>query len=97
MENRTIAVQALVCHHVILKRKVPLDHFREGLESLGVLELIMRKPDLMKTYFVTSCNVTITTLQLIANMTGIHSEFDNAEEERARKFFMEALHCLEKG
>lgn len=97
MENRTIAVQALVCHHVILKRKVPLDHFREGLESLGVLELIMRKPDLMKTYFVTSQNVTVTRLQLTANMTGIHSELEDAEEERARKFFLEALYCLEKG
>lgn len=97
IENRAIAVQALVCHHVILKRKVPLDHFREGLESLGVLELLIRKPDLMKTYFVTSRNVTVTTLQLITNMTGIHSELDDAEEERARKFFMEALHGLEKG
>ena len=57
----------------------------------------MRKPDLMKTYFVTSFNVTITTLQLTAKMTGIHSELDNAEEECARNFFMEALHCLEKG
>eukprot|EP00112_Aurelia_sp_Birch-Aquarium-sp1_P023360 Seg693.5 transcript_id=Seg693.5/GoldUCD/mRNA.D3Y31 product="hypothetical protein" protein_id=Seg693.5/GoldUCD/D3Y31 len=50
----------------------------------------------MKTYFVTSRNATVTTLQLITNMTGIHSELDDAEEERARKFFMEALHGLEK-
>lgn len=45
--NSNHAMQTLIVHDVLVKRKEPLDHFRKGLETLRILDLIKSQPDLM--------------------------------------------------
>ena len=45
--NSNHAIQTLIVHDVLVKRKEPLDQFRKGLETLGILDLaqITARPD----------------------------------------------------
>ena len=46
------AVQCLLCHFVLNKRKVLLDQLRQGLKTLGGLEEMEASPMLFERFFV---------------------------------------------
>ena len=54
LANRHRAMQTIIVHDVLTKRKEPLDQFVKGLETLGlgVHQLIKSSPGLMKEHFV---------------------------------------------
>ena len=54
IENKGHAVQNLLVHEVLIKRKVPLDQLRQGLRTLGVLSLMEKHSSMMKGFFVNS-------------------------------------------
>ena len=56
IENKASLVQRLVDEEVIIKRERNLKAFRKGLETLGLLQLVIDYPSLMKPYFVMESN-----------------------------------------
>lgn len=50
--NRNLAMQTIMVHFVLHKRKEPFFQLCKGLKTLGVLELVKAFPDLMRRYFV---------------------------------------------
>ena len=47
-------IQSIMLHYIINVRKVCLDHFREGLKTLNVLQSIESFPDVWEEMFVHS-------------------------------------------
>lgn len=45
-------VQCILCHFVINKRKVLLDQLKEGLKTLGVLDEIIKHPEVLAPMFI---------------------------------------------
>ena len=52
MANKDEIVQFIMCHFVLNKRKVMLDHLHEGLKILGVLDEMKARPMLFEPFFV---------------------------------------------
>ena len=52
LANRGIALQNLIIHEVLVKRKEALDQFCKGLQTLGILSAIQTCPEAMKAYFI---------------------------------------------
>lgn len=52
IKNRDHAMQAVIVHDVLTKRKEPLDQFCKRLKTLGIHNLIKSQPDLMQAYFL---------------------------------------------
>ena len=50
LANRGIALQKLIIHEVLVKRKEALDQFCKGLQTLGILSAIQTCPEAMKVY-----------------------------------------------
>ena len=64
LANRHRAMQTIIVHDVLTKRKEPLDQFVKGLETLGVHQLIKSSPGLMKEHLVRcsfryTCSITL--------------------------------------
>ena len=66
--NQNHAMQTLIEHDVLTKRKEPLDQFSKGLETLGIRSLIQSQTDLMGTYFLNTLQVALTSQEVIAGM-----------------------------
>ncbi len=57
MSDKSRLRSALVDYHCMLKVKAAMDQFAEGLQELGVLQLIKQYPELMKPLFVPNLKV----------------------------------------
>ena len=90
--NRYLAMQTLIVHDVLIKRKATMDQFIKGLEVLDVHGLIKSNPKLMEAHFV-STQAPLTSVQLIDNF---HFEA-NIEHKMAKQFLIQAIQNLEKG
>lgn len=93
MNNRDLAMQAIIVHDVLTKRKEPLDQFCKGLKTLGIYDLIKSQPELMQAYFLSSAQVPFTSQDLI-NCLDIDEE---DKDKKARQFLVQAIRNLEKG
>ena len=51
-------------YHTITKIKAELDQFMEGLETMGVLNMMKQHSDVMKVFFVTSDDTKLTRCEL---------------------------------
>ena len=92
LSSRHHAMQTLIVHDVLTKRKAAMDQFIKGLEELGVHGLIKSNPKLMEVHFVNT-QAPLTSEQLINNL-----DFqDNDENILAREFLIKAIKNLEKG
>ena len=91
--NSSHAMQTLIVHNVLVKRKEPLDQFRKGLESLGNLDLIKSQPDLMDSYFQNTLWVALTSQQVIECL---HFQVEDKDKE-AKTFLIRAIQDLENG
>ena len=68
LKNCGLAMQTIMIHDVLLKRKEPPDQLCEGLKTLGILHLIRAHPDLMKSYFVHNDDTCLTSDDIINNL-----------------------------
>ena len=93
MNNRVLAMQALIVHDVLTKRKEPLDQFCKGLKTPGICDLIKSEPELMQAYFLRSAQVPLTSHDLI-NCLDIDEE---DKDKKAKQFLDQAIKNLEKG
>ena len=76
-------MQTLIAHGVLVKCKEPLDHFRKGLETLGIPALIKSQPDLMGSYFQNTLRVALTSQQVIEYL-----HFQVVEKDKVAKTFL---------
>ena len=51
LDDKHGLVRTLSLHHIILRSKAELDQLKEGLSSAGVLEILQKHPQLLKTLF----------------------------------------------
>lgn len=93
MKNKDLAMQALIVHDALTKRKEPLNQFCKGLKTLGIHDLIKSQPDLMQAYFLSSAQVPFTSQDLI-NCLDIDVE---DKDRKAKQFLEQAIRNLEKG
>jgi hypothetical protein len=94
LSNRDIALQNLIIHEVLVKRKEALDQFCKGLQALGVHSAIQTCPEAMKVYFVaqqTPLSVT-AILDLFADINAVQ---ECSRCEKARGFFIDCIRSLE--
>ena len=90
--NRYLAMQTLIVHDVLTKRKATMDQFIKGLEVLGVHGLIESNLKLMEAHFVCT-QAPLTSVLLIDNFY-----FEaNIEHKMAKQFLIQAIQNLEKG
>ena len=68
LKNCGLAMQTVMIHDVLLKRKEPLDQLCQGLKTLGILDLIRAHPDLMKSYFVHNDDTCLTADDIVNNL-----------------------------
>ena len=68
LKNCGLAMQTVMLHDVLLKRKEPLDEFCKGLSSLGILDLVKAYPDLMKPYFLRDEKKQLKSDYIISNL-----------------------------
>lgn len=54
LSDKSIIRQGLVDYHLMVKVKMHMDQFAEGLQELKVFEAMRAHPDLMKPLFVVS-------------------------------------------
>jgi hypothetical protein len=94
LSNRDIALQNLIVHEVLVKRKEALDQFCKGLKALGVHSAIQTCPEEMKVYFIAQQRQlsATTVLELFANIDAVQ-ECDMCE--KARGFLIDCIHFLE--
>ena len=93
LKNCGLAMQTVMLHDVLLKRKEPLDEFCKGLSSLGILDLVKAYPDLMKPYFVHDEKKQLKSDDIISNL-------DVLETDKSRvsyNFLVQAINDLETG
>ena len=86
-------MQTLIAHDVLVKRKEPLDQFRKGLETLGILDLIKSQPHLMGSYFQNTLGVALTCQQVIECL---HFQVKD-KDKVAKAFLLRAIQDLENG
>ena len=96
LSNRDAALQNLIIHEVLVKRKEALDQFCKGLKVLGIHSAIKTCPELMKVYFIAQQTKLSATkiLELFANIDAVQ-ECDRCE--KARGFFINCIYSMETG
>ena len=50
--DRPAILSALVEYHLMAKMKAEMDQFKEGLNVLGFLDTVRRKPDMWEPFFM---------------------------------------------
>ena len=65
---------ALIDHHCMLKVKAAMDQYTEGLQQLGVLDLIQKYPHLAKQYFIAETKKVTAGLHI----PSFHSYYQHA-------------------
>ena len=92
LKNCGLAMQTVMLHDVLLKRKEPLDEFFKGLSSLGILDLVKAYPDLMKPYFVHDEKKQLKSDDIISNLDVLETN-----KSRVSYFLVQAINDLETG
>lgn len=93
MKTRDLAMQALIVHDILTKRKKPLDQFCKGLKTLGFYDLTKSQPDLMQAYVPSSAQVPFTGQDVIKCL-----DIDKGDKDKkAKQFLDQAIWNLEKG
>lgn len=91
LKNKSLAMQTMMVHDVLTKRKEPLDQLCKVLQTPGILDLIRRYPQLMEPYFVFQKSVALTSSDIISNFS------TENENDPSYQFLLQAIHDLEKG
>ena len=96
MSNRAIALQNLIVHEVLAKRKEAMDQFRHGLMTLGVHSAVQVCPEEMKVYFLYQRS-PLTASKVIKLFKDLHVVQEVEKAERARGFLVECMNTIERG
>ena len=79
-ENRVAAMQLVAAHEAFYKRKLSIDQFCNGLDVLGVLNLIRSHPESMQPYFVHNTDTLLTPALLFNQFHNIDKVEDGTRE-----------------
>ncbi len=85
MSNRHSIVQDVLVHEVVLKGRMLLDQFSEGLKSLSVLRLLRGFPDVFQPLFVPQELTAQSVVEILKRVPPFRRH--NIEEEDADKTF----------
>lgn len=96
LQNRHLALQSVIVHEALLKRKESMDQFCKGLKTLGIHSVIQTFSELMKVYFLAQPS-ELTALKLLELFSNVETVQDCENSEKARIFLVECIHTLEKG
>ncbi|KFU86787.1 G2/M phase-specific E3 ubiquitin-protein ligase, partial [Chaetura pelagica] len=92
--DKNMLVNDILIHHVIKRVKLPLESFRQGLETLGVLEKMQMHPDVFS--HVLCHKPERLSAETICDLFTIHSSSDVNKAEGA-DFWMGYLQDVESG
>ena len=96
LANRGIALQNLIIHEVLVKRKEALDQFCKGLQTLGILSAIQTCPEAMKVYFIAQ-QTPLSVAVMLELFDDINAVQECSRCEKARGYFIDCIHSLETG
>ena len=91
-----LALQNLIIHKVLVKRKEALDQFCKGLQTLGVLSAIQTCPEAMKVYFIAQ-QTPLSVAVMLELFDDINAVQECSRCEKARGYFIDCIHSLETG
>ena len=60
METKEELIKVICLHHILLKSKAELDQLKEGLECLGVLDIMARNSSVLSSFFTYSQQDALT-------------------------------------
>lgn len=60
LSDRPSVIGALLDYHLMIKVKAEMDQFKDGLQTLGYLEILQSNPSLWEDYFI-NANQPLTT------------------------------------
>ena len=79
-ENCLAAMQLLAAHEAFYKRKLSIDQFCNGLDVLGVLNLIRSHTESMQPYFIHNTDTLLTPALLFDRFHNIDKVEDGTRE-----------------
>ena len=65
LNDKSTLKSALVDYHCLLKVKAAMDQFCDGLQQMGVLQLVRTHPKLLKPLFVADTSRALTPAKLM--------------------------------
>ena len=71
LSDRPAVLGALLDYHLMIKVKAEMDQFKEGLQTLGYLEVLQSNPSMWEEYFLDA------DVPLTAGMCSIHNNVCN--------------------
>lgn len=71
LSDRPAVVGALLDYHMMIKVKAEMDQFKEGLQTLGYLDVLQSDPSIWEPYFI-HANQPLTTGMVVTSMTYLH-------------------------
>ena len=89
INTRDFLLQQLVYHELLTSRKNEIDELKEGLKSLGLLDLIAKNPKICKVLFCADKSQQINADVLNDMMLSISPS--NFAEEQSQKWFLDYL------
>ncbi len=89
INTRDFLLQQLVYHELLTSRKNEIDELKEGLKSLGLLDLIAKNPKICKVLFCADKSQQINADVLNNMMLSISPS--NFAEEQSQKWFLDYL------
>lgn len=89
IHTKEFLLQHMVYHELLTSRKNELDELKEGLKSLGFLDLILKNKEMCKALFCATESKQFTMESLKGMMLDIKST--NFAEEQSHKWFLEYL------
>ena len=97
IKNRDLAIQTLMVHFILQKRKVPLDQLCKGLNTLGILKLVKSHPEQMQKYFIKQ-DMPLKSEDVIGLLTIDRDELPlNDKSSVAHNFLLQGIKKLEQG
>lgn len=102
-DNKNLALQVLMVHFILIKRKEPIEQFCKGLKTLGVLDLMRKYPDMMRSYFVKDTSTQLTSADIIGLFRLPHSTFGSTNKSledsstQAYGYLLQGIKKLEEG
>ena len=96
ISNRDIALQNLIIHEVLVKRKEALDQFCHVLQALGVHSAIQACPEAMEIYFVAQ-PTPLSAAAILELFADIDAVLECNRCVKARGIFIDCIHTLEAG
>ena len=76
MSNREELIRSLTLYHLIIKVKSSMDQFVDGLEDVGLLQLIRKNPEVWKAIFVRKgVSLTAGKIVFLQQCCRFHAKF----------------------